>query len=114
LLEALDPPDPYVSTPQRNVTTTPMQSLVMINGPYVMQRARALATRLEKQHGTAPAAWVTAAYRVVYSREPTPAEKERAISFLSTQGKGASKQQSDPEGPSSQQSDSENSALVDF
>ena len=47
LLEAFDPPDPYTSTPQRNVTTTPMQSLVMINGSYTLQRAQALAGRIK-------------------------------------------------------------------
>jgi hypothetical protein len=48
LLEAFDPPDPYTSTPQRNVTTTPMQSLTMINGGYVLQRAQALAERVKR------------------------------------------------------------------
>ena len=48
LLEAFDPPDAYITTPQRNVTTTPMQSLVMINGSYVLRRAQMLANRIER------------------------------------------------------------------
>jgi mono/diheme cytochrome c family protein len=46
LLEAFDPPDAYVSTPQRNVTTTPSQALLLINGQYTLQRAQALAQRI--------------------------------------------------------------------
>ena len=85
LLDAFDPPDPYTSTPQRNVTVTPMQSLVMINGPYVLQRAQAFAARLQKTQPKEPAALVGAAYRLVYGREPTTSENANAVSFLSEQ-----------------------------
>jgi hypothetical protein len=85
LLDAFDPPDPYTSTPQRNVTTTPMQSLVLLNGPYVLQRAQALAARLQKSDPMEPGAQVNAAYRLVYGREPTEAEKSNSVTFLKEQ-----------------------------
>jgi hypothetical protein len=87
LLEAFDPPDAYTSTPQRNVTTTPMQSLVMINGPYVLQRAQSLAIRLKKNPNQEPAALVTEAYRLVYSSNPGAEEKSRGVEFLTSQAK---------------------------
>jgi hypothetical protein len=94
LIEAFDPPDGYLSTPQRNVTTTPMQSMVMINGSYALQRAQALAGRIEKTSSLKPQASstrasdeerVTAAYRFVYSREPSANERSTAVKFLQDQ-----------------------------
>ena len=86
LLAVFDPPDPYISTPQRNATTTPLQSLAMINGPYVLQRARALADRLDRRNSPSPDL-VMQAYRLVYSRDPNPGEKNRALAFLTDQAK---------------------------
>ena len=40
LLDAFDAADPFSSTDRRNVTTTPTQSLLMINGPWPLKRAR--------------------------------------------------------------------------
>jgi hypothetical protein len=86
LLEAFDPPDTYLSTPQRNVTTTPMQSLVMINGPYVLRRAQALAERIAA-HSKGDTDRVTAAYRLVYGREPLAAESSDGVTFMREQPK---------------------------
>jgi len=87
VLEAFDPPDAYVSMPQRNVTTTPMQSLVLINGPYTLQRGQALAKRINAvcQDHNDENANVTAAYRLVFSRESTDTEMKRGAQFLREQ-----------------------------
>jgi Protein of unknown function (DUF1553)/Protein of unknown function (DUF1549)/Planctomycete cytochrome C/Concanavalin A-like lectin/glucanases superfamily len=87
LLEAFDPPDSYLSTPQRNVTTTPMQSLVMINGPYVLRRAEALAKRITAQHLKGDIDRVTAAYMLVYGRKPSAVEGTDGVTFLNEQAK---------------------------
>jgi len=87
MLDAFDPADSYTSTPQRNVTTTPMQSLVMINGPYVLQRAQAVASRLQNSELKSQSDFVIGAYRFVYSRDPTDAEKSSAVGFLAEQTK---------------------------
>jgi hypothetical protein len=93
LLEAFDPPDPYVSMPQRNVTTTPMQSLVLINGPYALQRGQALAKRINAicQDHDDEAAEAAAAYRLVFSRDPSDNEKSRATQFLREQAQRIAK-----------------------
>jgi hypothetical protein len=46
LLDVFDVPDGIASTPQRNVTTTPLQSLLLINNPWMLDRAKALASRV--------------------------------------------------------------------
>ncbi len=58
----------------------------MINGPYTLERARSLASRLGKMK-LAGADLVTQAYRLVYAREPTGAEQGRALAFLTVQTK---------------------------
>ncbi len=85
LLEVFDPPDAYNSTPQRNVTTTPSQALLLINGQYTLQRAQALATRITKSGATDEAAAATAAYRLALGRDPSPVEKPKAVAFLNSQ-----------------------------
>jgi hypothetical protein len=57
----------------------------MINGPYVLQRAQALASRIEELKLREPAEVVTAVYRQVYGRQPKPEERERAVAFLREQ-----------------------------
>jgi len=64
-----------------------MQSLVMINGPYVLQRAQALAGRLQSSEVKSPTDPVTGAYRLVYGRHPTANEKSSAVEFLAEQTK---------------------------
>ena len=87
LLEVFDPPDAYTSTPERNVTTTPSQALMLINGQYTLQRAQALATRIAQAHPNYDATTVTTAYRLVLGREPVRNELPNATAFLEAQAK---------------------------
>jgi mono/diheme cytochrome c family protein len=80
-LDVFDVPDGQFSTPVRNVTTTPTQSLFMINGPWVMLRAKALARRLNDSSKTLDER-VTEAYRAAFSREPTADESRAGVEFL--------------------------------
>ena len=41
-MDALDCPDPSLLTPRRNVTTTALQALAMLNDPFVCQAGRPL------------------------------------------------------------------------
>ena len=85
LLEVFDPPDAYTSTPQRNVTTTPSQALILINGQYTLQRAQVLAARITQSRPTDGPAAVKAAYQFALGREPSPKERVAAVNFLSEQ-----------------------------
>ena len=89
MLEVFDVPDGFASTPERNVTTTPSQSLLMFNGDWAFDRARALVKRLQTQHsspGTSNlASLITAAYRLTYGRTPSTAELAAATRFIEQQ-----------------------------
>jgi hypothetical protein len=86
-LRAFDAPQGFQSVAQRDATNTALQSLLMINGDWPLQRARAMATRLMKDYGTDKNAQIKAAYELAFSREPTDAELANANAFLQMQEK---------------------------
>ncbi len=82
LLEAFDQPDRIVGTGSRNVTTSPTQSLLMINGDWTLVRAAKLAHRLEKEIAGSDDSLVRQAYRLAYARDPQESEIRRGQEFL--------------------------------
>jgi mono/diheme cytochrome c family protein len=68
LLAAFDGPDGFGSVAQRYVTTTPTQALLMINGPWPLDRARALAGRLQREGGDTPG-MLALAFRLAWGRD---------------------------------------------
>ena len=87
LLQAFDAPDGFVSTPQRDTTTTATQALLLLNGPWALGRAEAIATRLIKASGSPldRPALVEHAYRLVLGRSPDALEARAALRFLGEQ-----------------------------
>jgi hypothetical protein len=85
LLELFDAPESFTSTSQRNVTTSPLQALLMINSPFMLTQANAFADRLRKENPVDEAARLEAAYRLAFGRQPTADERQRAMTFLEAQ-----------------------------
>jgi hypothetical protein len=85
LLDVFDLPEGFTSTPLRNVTTTPTQSLLLFNSQALIQRAQALVKRIEKEKPAGEPGFVTAAYRLAYDRKPTSNELSAAVAFLKDQ-----------------------------
>jgi hypothetical protein len=86
LLDALDCPDPSTTTPDRAVTTTPTQSLSLLNNSFVLRMADELATRIENEQHPTTAANVSAAYLWVLQRKPKPKEMTLAVPFVEEHG----------------------------
>ncbi|MGH7135966.1 MAG: DUF1553 domain-containing protein [Pirellulales bacterium] len=80
-LAVFDGADPSYSTPRRMATTTPLQALYLLNNELVHQQAERLAERLVDERPE-NAARVERAYRLLFSRPPTPDESAQATSFL--------------------------------
>jgi uncharacterized protein (DUF2267 family) len=78
LLEAFDCPDPSSTAPKRSVTTTPLQSLSLLNSGFVLRLAERFAESVEAEAGSDVAAQVDAAWRRAVGRLPTG--EERALS----------------------------------
>ena len=86
LQEVFDAPDGFASTSQRNTTTTPTQSLFMINSQWSLARAKAFAQQLRKETTSSdPGELITGAYRRAFNREPTAPERAAAAAFIAQQ-----------------------------
>jgi len=59
---------------KRETTSSPLQALVLLNGPQFAEAARVLAQRLIQQHGEKTDAIVTDMFRLLTSRRPKAAE----------------------------------------
>jgi hypothetical protein len=84
-LASLDAPPGFQSTPERQATTTATQSLLMVNGDWPLDRARAMAARLMKEHPANEAKRAAAAFQLAFSRTPTAEEIAGALAFVKQQ-----------------------------
>ncbi|NBY36475.1 MAG: DUF1549 domain-containing protein [Verrucomicrobia bacterium] len=82
LADIFDAPQWFSSASSRDVTTTPIQSLLLLNSPFMLKRSEILATRIAKEVPDDEAAQVRRLYQVLYARAPTATEATRAADFL--------------------------------
>jgi mono/diheme cytochrome c family protein len=66
----------------RNSSTATPQSLMLMNGSFVMQQAQAFAARVQKEAGTDPSLQVGRAWVLAYGSEPSEKERAAAVAFL--------------------------------
>ncbi|WP_197444351.1 DUF1553 domain-containing protein [Maioricimonas rarisocia] len=85
LLKAFDFPDRVASIGERNVTTTPSQSLLMINGGWPLERSQKFASRLTREVPRGDESRVRRAYQLAIAREPSETELSRAVGYLEAQ-----------------------------
>jgi hypothetical protein len=86
VLTLFDFPDPSLIIGERPTTTVPAQSLYLMNNPFVIRQAEALADRLLGGAGD-DAARLTRAYQLCYSRPPSEKELKNARQFLADYAK---------------------------
>ncbi len=89
VLDAFDAPFWITSSASRHSTTTPVQSLLLFNSQWALQRAKGLAERVTKAQGAKPAVddrqIITDLYRMTLGRDPESFEIDAALDFLGTQ-----------------------------
>ena len=81
MLHAFDIANGLKSVAERDTTTTPAQSLMMINGDFPLDQARKMAQRVTADHTDAPAALVSA-FQLTWGRAPTTQELATALEFV--------------------------------
>jgi len=81
LLSDFDFPDVAFATPSRTWTTSPLQSLTLLNHSFTLDMAESLAGRIAE--GSPP---VARAYRLAYQRDPAADELEAAEAFVADHG----------------------------
>jgi hypothetical protein len=82
MLSLFDYPDPNAHSDRRNQTTTPLQKLFVLDSPWIVRQADALAERIEREAEGEEAARIDDAYRLLYSRAATEEELQLGIEYL--------------------------------
>ncbi|WP_254511750.1 PSD1 and planctomycete cytochrome C domain-containing protein [Anatilimnocola floriformis] len=88
LLDVFDVADGLSTMPTRNVTTTPIQALLMINGPWMISRGKAATTVIRGQGIKELDQQVISLYVQILGREPDDGELSAAVKFLSKKNEG--------------------------
>ncbi|HEY1188111.1 MAG TPA: PSD1 and planctomycete cytochrome C domain-containing protein [Gemmata sp.] len=87
LLATFDAADAQVACTKRNRSNTPLQALHMANDPVFVEFANALGTRVESEGPSDDAGRIAFAFKVCFSREPSPAEAARVQAYLDAKRK---------------------------
>ena len=85
MLSGFDAPLGFESAPDRIATTTPIQSLLLVNGDWCLARSRAFATRLLAGKQKLEANDIRYAWQLVFNRDATEDEVRNALAFLDEQ-----------------------------
>ncbi len=80
IFQLYDYPDATQHTPQRQVTTTPLQQLFVLNSKWMQYQAKSLALAVHDTKN--PEQKIRALYRRTLARNPTPTEIDHAQAFL--------------------------------
>ena len=82
LLNSFDSPQGFQSAPRRPETTTPTQSLMLINNAWPLDRAKAFAKSLRFDDDGDRKRKIVSAYRRAFSRLPSEEEIEKALVLI--------------------------------
>lgn len=89
LLRLFDFPDANVTSAGRNSTTVPQQQLFVLNSDFMVNQARAFASRAQKAGATDPER-IRAAYRIAFQRQPSDEELRLGQAYLASRATGDS------------------------
>ena len=84
-LRNFDFPSPRSTSPARTASTVPQQYLFILNSPFMLARADALAKRVQAE-ATGNPARINRAYSLLLQREPSVEEREAGRAFLDQEG----------------------------
>ncbi len=82
LLMQFDYPDANVHAEKRAVTITPTQKLFVLNSPFMVGQANALAARLASESAQNDSDRIQTAYRILFGRAPEPTEVKLGLEFV--------------------------------
>jgi hypothetical protein len=82
MLDVFDGASQQATHARRDVTTTPLQALTLINNDLVYKWSQNLAGRVIREAGNNEAAQLERLYQILYARSPDKVEKETLVSYL--------------------------------
>ena len=80
ILALYDFPDPMMTAPQRELTTSPLQQLFVMNSPFMQERAAGLVKRVSTASDISRK--IRDMYRDAVNRDPTAKELDTALTYL--------------------------------
>tara|TARA_R110002072_G_scaffold297437_1_gene470274 strand:+ start:6659 stop:9670 length:3012 start_codon:yes stop_codon:yes gene_type:complete len=89
LLDTFDCPDPAAAAPRREVTTTPLQALSLLNNSFVLRMSDYCATRIAKEVGGSSAAQIQRTWQLLLGRSPDASEREASMQLVEQHGLAA-------------------------
>jgi hypothetical protein len=81
-----DCPDAALARPKRNVSTTVLQALNLLNSRLILTQAEFFAERLRREAGDDPERQVRRAFLLAFAREPAEKEASAAVELIRTHG----------------------------
>ena len=87
LMQSFDFSDPDMTNSKRATSIVPQQALFLMNSPMAVDVARRVIARAEVAGARDDLSRVVAIYRVIFQRNPKPAELQMAVKFLGLEGK---------------------------
>jgi len=87
MFETFDMPDTHESCARRNVTTSPLQALSMLNDKLSLEWAENFAGKVLQVAGDDRSKQIRAAYEIALARTPTTDEEKVVAEFFSEHGK---------------------------
>jgi hypothetical protein len=83
---AFDCPDAALVAPRRNVSTTALQALNLLNSHFIIQQAAFFAERLRAEAGADPVRLAERGFRLAFGRGPSPTERNAAVALIRSHG----------------------------
>ena len=80
VLRLYDFPDPMQSSPGRDLTTTPLQQLFVMNSQFIQKQAETFATLADNEPDNA--AKIRKLFHTILLREPNPTDIDRGMTYL--------------------------------
>jgi hypothetical protein len=81
-----DCPDSAQPLAKRNSSTTALQALNLLNGPFVIEQSELFAQRLKREAPENIAAQIDRAFWLAYGRAPNEQERQAAESLVAAEG----------------------------
>jgi hypothetical protein len=78
-LHIFDAPDRSVCTVKRQVSSSPMQSLALLNDPQFVEAARFVAARMIREGGHTPESQIRFGFRLITGSQPSPKAAAEAM-----------------------------------
>ena len=83
---AFDCPEAALVVPRRNISTTALQALNLLNSRFVIQQAESFADRLRTEAGPDPARQAERGFHLAFGRLPSILERDAAVKLIVSHG----------------------------